>query len=214
MGIPKTCCLNPNLIAHCAGNLEELFDGTILVMLAILVRGRTWPSWPSCPTCSPTSFPLEAKIARLLAILLPPPCPACPTCSPTSLPVGGQGCKIAWQSCSPPCNLGLKGKLVSETTIARSLGNLLKLVVLLSRHCHSSLESRYGHASAGLPGNLISLKKPEICSVLRVKCGCLVGFPLALDASMAVEVDMPCCCASLGHPSEQAASYRGNGRFS
>ena len=46
------------------------------------IAKQPWQSCP-CPTCSPTSVPLETKIAGLLCNLA---LPICHTCLPTSLP--------------------------------------------------------------------------------------------------------------------------------
>ena len=97
-----------SIIALCREFLDQLIDGTIL---AILVRRG------------------ESKIAKQSWSS----CRAFPTCPPTSLLFGDQDCKIARQSC-PPGNPGLKGKLVSETKIARLLGNLAQTIVLIPRH--------------------------------------------------------------------------------
>ena len=59
-------------------NLEQLFDGIIQVVLAILVRGGAGlPSnldhlAPLAPPARRLIYLLETKIARLLVILLPP----------------------------------------------------------------------------------------------------------------------------------------------
>ena len=96
---------------HCAGNLDQLFDGTILGILAILVGERA--RLPSNRANHGHFAPLARRLVYLwrptlqdcLAILLP-----------------------------PRCNLGLKRKIVGETKIARLLGSLAQNTVENSMH--------------------------------------------------------------------------------
>ena len=95
-----------------AGKLEQLFDGAILVIMAILVRGEQdcqaiFFISPYLPHLLADWLDQDCKIASNLAH---PPCPTCPTCWPTNVTFGDQHSNVAWQSCSHPLQSWSKGQ--------------------------------------------------------------------------------------------------------